>query len=243
MIVDRERKVIYLHNPKCGGTFLRELYIEKYGISEDAKWWKAYTGTYRTDLGHITYSDLPRFVCEWKDYRIVVMVRNPYNRFYSAVKEAMMQYVRNPVIVFIYGFRINVPSYVYYGEYQEWNKIRKIYELWKMYAGIHLPDQLALADPEEFCKRIFLKHSRQNLFIRNKRIPWLNPQSYFWGKNVEVFYYESESDWIKLLDIFGLSEYQSRLSIAKDYVIPDYMHAMIEKLYPEDMELFLKYAK
>lgn len=70
----------------------------------------------------------------------------------------------------------------------------------------------------------------------------MNPQSYFWGKEVEVFYYESESDWIKLLDIFGLSEYQSRLSIAKDYVIPNYMHAMIEKLYPEDMELFLRYA-
>ena len=32
------------------------------------------------------------------------------------------------------------------------------------------------------------------------------------------------------------------LSIAKDYVIPNYMHAMIEKLYPEDMELFLRYA-
>lgn len=243
MIVDKERKVIYLHNPKCGGTFLRDLYIEKYGTSEATKWWKGYTRNYGTDLGHITYSDLPRFVHEWEEYRIVVMVRNPYNRFYSAVKETMMQYVRNPVIVSIYGFRVNIPYYIFYGEYLEGNKIRKIYELWKSYAGITLPDQLALADPEEFCKRISLKHSRQKLFIRNKRIPWLNPQSYFWGKEVEVFYYESESDWIKLLDIFGLSEYQNRLSIAKDYIIPDYMHAMIEKLYPEDMELFLKYAK
>ena len=110
-----------------------------------------------------------------------------------------------------------------------------------MYAGIHLQDQLKLADPEEFCKRILLKHSLQKSFIRNKRIPWLNPQSYFWGKGVEVFYYESDEDWKKLLDAFGLLEYQSRLSIAKDYIIPDYMHAMIEKLYPEDMELFRKY--
>lgn len=241
MIVDKERKVIYLHNPKCGGTFLRDLYIEKYGISEATKWWKGYTRTYGTDLGHITYSDLPRFIREWKEYRIVVMVRNPYNRFYSAVKEAMRQYVGSRITVSVYGFRVNVPCYVYYGEYQEWNKIRKIYELWKMYAGIHLQDQLKLADPEEFCKRILLKHSLQKSFIRNKRIPWLNPQSYFWGKGVEVFYYESDEDWKKLLDAFGLLEYQSRLSIAKDYIIPDYMHAMIEKLYPEDMELFRKY--
>lgn len=94
---------------------------------------------------------------------------------------------------------------------------------------------------EDVCKRILLKHSLQKLFIRNKRIPWLNPQSYFWGKGVEVFYYESDEDWKKLLDAFGLSEYQSRLSIAKDYIIPDYMYTMIEKLYPEDMELFQKY--
>ena len=38
MIVDQERKVIYLHNPKCGGTFLRDIYIEKYGKTDATKW-------------------------------------------------------------------------------------------------------------------------------------------------------------------------------------------------------------
>lgn len=87
MIVDRERKVIYLHNPKCGGTFLRDIYIEEYGKTEATKWWKLFSKEYGTDLGHITYDDLPRFIPEWEDYRLVTMIRNPYNRFYSGIKE------------------------------------------------------------------------------------------------------------------------------------------------------------
>ena len=93
MIVDRERKVIYLHNPKCGGTFLRDIYIEQYGETDATKWWKLFSTQYGVDLGHITYNDLPRFIPEWKDYKIVTMVRNPYNRFYSGIKELKGQTV------------------------------------------------------------------------------------------------------------------------------------------------------
>lgn len=243
MIVDKEHKVIYLHNPKSGGTFLRELYIEKYGVSEATKWWKPYTILYGTDLGHITYDDLSHFIPDWKEYRIVVMVRNPYNRFYSAFNECVKQLrvgvsVRN-------GFKLEIiwPKYIFF-EVQEWNRLRIIYEILRIYAGIYPQVLLKQVEPEGFSKRIhLLNRFCQNLFLRNKRIPWLNPQSYFWGKEVEIFYYESKSDWGKLFDIFGLSEYQDRLSIAKDYEIPDYMYAMIEELYPEDMELFRKYKK
>ncbi|WP_289201684.1 hypothetical protein [Parabacteroides goldsteinii] len=93
MIVDQERKVIYLHNPKCGGTFLRDIYIEKYGKTDATKWWKLFSHQYGVDLGHITYDDLPRFIPEWKDYRIITMIRNPYNRFYSGIKELKSQLV------------------------------------------------------------------------------------------------------------------------------------------------------
>lgn len=233
MIVDKERKVIFLHNPKCGGTFLRDIYIEKYGETEATKWWGTFTPEYNTDLGHITYDDLSRFIPDWKEYRIVVMVRNPYNRFYSAIKEVKYKFIvfKNNILCSIVakdGSRLKEKTALFLnicpGTYN--------YSLRKLFT----------VSVENCCKRILsLKRSKQNLFLRSKNIPWLNPQSYFLGKDVEVFYYESEDDWVKLLDVFGLSEYQPRLSIAKEYVIPDYMYAMIEKLYPEDKELFLRY--
>ena len=238
MIVDKERKVIFLHNPKCGGTFLRDIYIEKYGETEGTKWWGSFTPEYNTDLGHITYNDLSRFIPDWREYRIVVMVRNPYHRFYSAIKEVKSRLIGIKKIGFIKIYYVFVTK--------EGLRLKGKTALFRSVCSgtyTYSLQKLFTVSAENCCKRIFsLKRSKQDLFIRNKSIPWLNPQSYFWGKEVEVFYYESESDWIKLLDIFGLSEYQSRLSIAKDYVIPDYMHAMIEKLYPEDMELFLRYA-
>lgn len=128
MIVDKERRIIYLHNPKSSGTFLRKLYIGKYGKSEATKWWKAYTIQYGTDLGHITYSDLPRFIPEWREYRIVAMVRNPYNRFYSAVKETLIQCGKQPVRMGK-NYPVMVPPYILEGEFQEWSKIKRIYDL------------------------------------------------------------------------------------------------------------------
>lgn len=237
MIIDKERKVIYLHNPKCGGTFLRDIYIEKYGKTDATIWWGLFTVKYGTDLGHITYDDLPRFIPDWKDYRIVVMVRNPYNRFYSAVKEVKYHFIAFREVGFIKvsyvriskdGLNLKMKNALL-SSICPWTYA---HPLWKLFT----------VSTEECCKQILsFKLSKQDSFIRNKEIPWLNPQSYFWGKGVEVIYYESESDWGKLLEILGLSEYQGRLSIAKDYIIPDYMYTMIEKLYPEDVELFRKY--
>lgn len=237
MIVDKERKVIYLHNTKCGGTFLRDIYIEKYGKNEATKWWKLFSPEYNTDLGHITYDDLSRFIPDWKEYRIVVMVRNPYNRFYSAVKEVKLR------LIFIrkIGF-IEIPYALISKDGLHLKTKNALLQSICPWTYAHTLRKLFTVSSEECCKQIFsFERSKQDLFIRSKMIPWLNPQSYFLGKDVEVFYYESKNDWGKLLDIFGLSEYQDRLSIAKDYVIPDYMFAMIEKLYPEDVELFRKY--
>lgn len=87
MIVDKERKVIFLHNPKCGGTFLRDIYIEKYGETEGTKWWGSFTPEYNTDLGHITYNDLSRFIPDWREYRIVVMVLIIVSLFYLQIGE------------------------------------------------------------------------------------------------------------------------------------------------------------
>lgn len=237
MIVDKERKVIYLHNPKSGGTFLRDIYIKKYGQTDATKWWKTYDPQYGTDLGHITCSDLYRFIPDWKDYRIVMMARNPYSRFYSAVKEVKQNFIGSVKLGFIeiYCTRIDKDGM----ESRMRNTFFRSICPWT-YA--HTLVKLFTASPEECCKQILsFERPKQDLFIRSKKIPWLNPQSHFWGKDVEVLYYESESDWKKLLDIFDLSEYLVRLSIAKAYEVPDDMYGMIEKLYPEDTDLFLKY--
>lgn len=235
MIVDEKRKVIYLHNPKCGGTFLRGIYIEKYGESDATKWWKTYDPQYETDLGHITYPDLYRFIPDWKDYRIVMMVRNPYSRFYSAIKEVKQRLIASAKLGFV-----EIPYAIM--DKDGMGSKKTFFRSICPWTYTHTLVKLFTVSPEECCKQILaFKCSKQDLFIRSKKIPWLNPQSYFWGKGIEVFYYESESDWEKLLKIFDLSEYLDRLSIAKAYNIPDNMHEMIEKLYPEDTELFQKY--
>lgn len=241
MIVDESRKVIYLHNPKCGGTFLRDIYIEKYGQTDATKWWKLFTKEHGTDLAHISYDDLPRFIPEWEEFRLVVMVRNPYNRFYSAVKELEN---RIGVIKIALSMRESL-EYFFYGEFREWSLVKKRYELFRIicpWTYMYYRWELSHVPTDKFCKQIFhFKRIRQDYFLRNKQMPWLNPQSDFIGGKVEVLQYESLSDWGILLDAFGLSEYGNRLKIAKDYEVSETICGMIRKLYPEDSLLFDSY--
>ena len=165
------------------------------------------------------------------------MVRNPYNRFYSAAKEVKSQFVRKKKVGFI-----KIPYALIDKDGVKGASKKTFIQSICPWTYAYNLQKLFTVSANECCKQILsFKRSKQDLFIRSKKNPWLNPQSYFRGKDVEVFYYESKSDWGKLLNIFGLSEYQDRLSIAKDYIIPDDMYAMIEKMYPEDVELFRKY--
>lgn len=88
MIIDEKAKCIFLHNPKCGGTFLHKCYWRENPDDSDYLFWHLWTPEDNIDRTHITLSLLPRFVPDFKDYRIVTFVRNPYNRFVSAFKTA-----------------------------------------------------------------------------------------------------------------------------------------------------------
>ena len=182
---------------------------------------------------------MPRFIPEWEDYRIVTMIRNPYNRFYSGIKELKKQ-LDSYDFCSIKNFR-----YFYEKEWLSLNKYQKIYELLRSicpgaYTGLLV--KLNLASPEDACKFISsLRRSKRNALLKNKRIPWIAPQNNYMAEKVELLQYESESDWEKLLEIFGLSAYKERLAIAKDYAIPDDIRKRIEKIYPEDRELFPMY--
>ena len=239
MIVDQKRKVIYLHNPKSGGSFLRDSYIEKYGETDATKWWKLFSEEHGTDLGHISYDDLSRFIPGWENYRLIVMVRNPYNRFYSAVKELRKQKSPSIKASFIQNRH---PGYLLRDEDEEWSLAKKIYEFFRLICPgtyTHRLWKLLRVSTDEFCKQVFrFKSGGQDSFLRNKRIPWLNPQSDFMGEKVEVLRYESLSDWEILLEAFGLPEYRGKLKVAKEYDIPGPVCEMIRKLYPEDSLLF-----
>lgn len=106
-------------------NILRDIYIEQYGETDATKWWKLFSTQYGVDLGHITYNDLPRFIPEWKDYKIVTMVRNPYNRFYSGIKE-----LKGQTVPFIF-YRIKCSRRVIDEEWFSLNKFQKVYAFLK----------------------------------------------------------------------------------------------------------------
>lgn len=237
MIIDKKRKVICLHNPKSGGSFLRKIYIEKYGETDATQWWLPYTRKNGTDLGHISYDDLPRFIPNFQEYRLFVMVRNPYNRFVSAFKETKKHFhlLRNPY----------KPSFYYSFEYIEMNRKDKAVTWLKNnlpFTYLQELSRIITMPVSGFCENLVsFKKAKQDYILRNKRLPWLNPQSDFVGPGVTVLYYESVSDWNILFDAFGLTEFSHRLSIAKDYEIEESVCRMIEKLYPEDKDIFDRY--
>lgn len=90
MIIDEETKVIFLHNPKCGGIFFRNCHFNSHHNHASSDYLKLYDKDLNVDLGHINLSNLPRFVPDYQDYRIISFVRNPYNRFVTALRTAAL---------------------------------------------------------------------------------------------------------------------------------------------------------
>ncbi|WP_102408568.1 sulfotransferase family 2 domain-containing protein [Parabacteroides bouchesdurhonensis] len=246
MIVDEKRKVLYLHNPKTGGTFLRNTYINQYGETDATKWWGVYEETYNTDLGHITYKAIPRFIPDWKDYRIYVMVRNPYNRFVSSLKETIdmkvwnvySREIMNRKFSYIYGADFRGLSKTQ--QYSKWIKMMLLYTLnWNYEKSIH---SLLTMDLKQLCLCLqSWSYYKQDLIIRNRRMPWLNPQADFIGERTEVLYYELPEDWKRLENAFELQGLVTNLSVQKDYELDIEIKEIIRQLYFEDWNLFDKY--
>jgi hypothetical protein len=92
MIISHARRFILFHNPKCAGTSLR-IALESYhddpfvfwGI-DDAPFFRN-----RLDHTHLRLWELrvlfPRVIADAQSYASVILVRNPYRRFLSAVDE------------------------------------------------------------------------------------------------------------------------------------------------------------
>ena len=88
MIIDESTKTIFLHNPKCGGTFFQKSYKRCHPTYPFQLYWSLLDKETNVDLTHINIHTLPRFVPDYLDYRVLTFVRNPYNRFVSAFQTA-----------------------------------------------------------------------------------------------------------------------------------------------------------
>ncbi|MCD7968760.1 MAG: sulfotransferase family protein [Alistipes sp.] len=86
MIVHELTKTIYLHNPKCGGTFLQKEYERHHPNYSFSLYWSLPNPETNLDTSHIHIKAIPRFFPDYKDYKFITFVRNPYNRFVSAIK-------------------------------------------------------------------------------------------------------------------------------------------------------------
>lgn len=92
MFADEKTKTIFIHNPKTGGEFLKYEVHKLAPMEPVYRFWQQWTPEVNTDLGHINRMNLARFVPEYGDYKILVFVRNPYNRFISALKTTCNHY-------------------------------------------------------------------------------------------------------------------------------------------------------
>lgn len=92
MIVSHTNRFIFLHNPKCAGTSFRESIA---GYHDDAEtFWKWHRHDYfsnQVDYGHLRLWELhaifPHIFSLIPEYNSLVLVRNPYERFISALAE------------------------------------------------------------------------------------------------------------------------------------------------------------
>lgn len=200
MIVDEQMKVIFLHNPKSGGTFLREAYTKARGSGQAYRYLRLYNEDVNTDLGHINLGNLPRFVADCDQYKILSFVRNPYNRFVSALQTTCLH---NPLV-------------------------RRL-------------DENCCGDVKKICRCLLsLSAYRQDMILRNRRIPWLNPQSNYADHRTIVLRYESAADWRFLFNVFRIENAEVR--IRGDYPMDEETKRLIRELYFDDQVIFRLYA-
>lgn len=86
MIIDQKNKFIFIHIPKSGGTSIHKL-LENNNESTISLW--GLTGN--KDNAHLTIFDVYSMYDISKSYFSFAVVRNPYNRIYSAYKQPYCQ--------------------------------------------------------------------------------------------------------------------------------------------------------
>lgn len=80
MLINVKDRIILLHNPKTGGRFRENACKERYFHTPSIELKKPVR-----DISHITYEEAKDAMPTFPMYKVITVVRNPYNRFASAV--------------------------------------------------------------------------------------------------------------------------------------------------------------
>ena len=101
MIVSHERKFIFFHNPKCAGTAFRSA-IQQFHDDPVTFWGPQDVPYFRNRLDHthlrlweLAVAHPALFRSALSDYRSLIFVRSPYERFLSAVAEHFKKFRRD----------------------------------------------------------------------------------------------------------------------------------------------------
>lgn len=90
MIIDQSKKIIFVHIPKSGGTSIHKL-LENNNEFTVSLWGKIDN----KDYAHLSIFDAHTLYPLSKSYFSFAVVRNPYNRIYSAYKQPYCQLYPN----------------------------------------------------------------------------------------------------------------------------------------------------
>jgi hypothetical protein len=97
VIVSHVNRFIFFHNPKCAGTSFRDM-LKPYHDDEFTFWGVFYSSYFKNNIDHThlrlweMQAQFPRIFACTEIYKSVIFVRNPYDRFLSAVNEHMKKF-------------------------------------------------------------------------------------------------------------------------------------------------------
>ena len=100
MIVSHAKQFIFLHIPKCAGTSFRDA-LKRYHDDADNFWYRRYHPYFgcEIDLAHMRLWELhalyPRIFDAMANYETLALVRNPYERFMSALAQHLTAFHPN----------------------------------------------------------------------------------------------------------------------------------------------------
>lgn len=93
MIISHKHKFVFMHNPKVAGSAIRKT-LEHLHDDDINFWHQGYLPELDrvVDLAHLTWREILQLRPEVEDYDVMVVVRDPYARFVSAVQECVRQH-------------------------------------------------------------------------------------------------------------------------------------------------------
>lgn len=93
MIISHKHKFVFIHNPKVAGSAVRKA-LEHLHDDPQTFWHQGYLPELErvVDLAHLTFNDLLKIRPQCKDYTVLAVWRDPYERFVSGMKEHARQH-------------------------------------------------------------------------------------------------------------------------------------------------------